>query len=110
MQSYTPARTVRHKEEVGWEARRVGVDLVAAPIPMGLACRFYMPIPKGVSPLSRHAVRLRHGDVDSLLGLVMDALTGIAWEDDAQVAFTLGYKLWADRDGPRTLVSIWRLV
>lgn len=37
-------------------------------------------------------------DVDKLLRAVLDALTGVVWHDDKQVAYVRGHKQWSERD------------
>jgi crossover junction endodeoxyribonuclease RusA len=37
-------------------------------------------------------------DVDKLLRAVLDALTGVVWHDDKQVAYVRGHKEWSERD------------
>jgi len=52
------------------------------------------------------------GDVDNLLKLVKDGLSGAAYEDDGDVAIATGEKLYTDQagvDSPRTVVEIWPL-
>jgi Holliday junction resolvase RusA-like endonuclease len=83
--------------------------------PVKLAVLIRVPRPKSHyrrSGLSAQGRRQRRpgrlaGDVDKLLRAVCDALTGIVYEDDAQVVEALVRKVWAeDRDGTwRT--AIW---
>jgi Holliday junction resolvase RusA-like endonuclease len=47
-------------------------------------------------------------DVDNLAKLPMDALTGVAWNDDAQIV-RLTIEKRMDREDPRTEVRVWRI-
>lgn len=52
------------------------------------------------------------GDVDNLLKLVADGLSGEAFEDDGAVARMIGEKLYTDQAGvgePCTIVEVWTL-
>lgn len=46
--------------------------------------RFALPRPKSL-PKTRHSWPTRKPDIDKLARSVLDALTGVAWGDDAQV-------------------------
>jgi crossover junction endodeoxyribonuclease RusA len=45
-------------------------------------------------------------DVDKLVRAVDDALTGMIWEDDAQVVRLVGEKRWSGERGPGVLVTV----
>ena len=66
--------------------------LVVAPRPKSHFCR------NGLSALGRSLARpgRRAGDVDKLLRAVLDAMTGVIYHDDAQVAEALVRKVWSD--------------
>jgi crossover junction endodeoxyribonuclease RusA len=84
-------RHLYHKGVIGWAARAAGVRPISGPV--RLECRFYVcaPLP----------------DVSNLLKLVEDALNGIAYEDDRQVAdaHPLRFLVWR-RDEQRTEVEV----
>ena len=48
-------------------------------------------------------------DLDKLERAVLDALTGIAWLDDAQVVEVRKRKFYADGDGAGLIISIWEV-
>jgi crossover junction endodeoxyribonuclease RusA len=47
----------------------------------------------------------RRGDLDNVLKAVLDALKGIAWNDDEQVVRIVATR-WEDRDNPRVELVI----
>ena len=51
----------------------------------------------------------RRKDVDNLLKLVMDALNGLVWKDDSQVAEALTKRIYVTKAEARTVVIIWRI-
>lgn len=78
---------------IGYAAQQAG--LVPVDGPVGISLDFTMPRPKGHYRTGKNAGELRGGapfyhatkpDIDKLERCVFDALTGIAWKDDSQVA------------------------
>ena len=70
---------------------------------VALAVTFYMPRPKGHYGTGRNLTKLKASapahhivkpDSDKLLRLVMDALTGVAYVDDAQVNAVVARKVY----------------
>ena len=57
-----------------------------------------------------HPITRAQGDVDKLTRALLDAMTGIVFRDDAQVAELEVYKRWADRGPERVQVEAWRNV
>ncbi len=48
------------------------------------------------------------GDLDNLVKAILDALNGLAFDDDALLACLSGcHKLAADADGARAVVELW---
>lgn len=75
---------------------------------IAVTLRFWCPIPTGLSKRKREALDgqlcLKKPDIDNYIKLVLDALNGIAWEDDnavANIAASKGYSF-----EPRTEVCI----
>lgn len=73
--------------------------------PVGLDVTFYMPRPRAHFRTGRFADQLRVDaptvpttapDTTKLLRAVEDALTGVAWRDDAQVVFQIARKRYGD--------------
>lgn len=76
---------------------------------IGLKCEFYVPIPKSTSKKKKLEMDgrfcLKKPDIDNYIKLVCDALNGIAWEDDNEVAEVYAIKRYSNN--PRTEVSIY---
>jgi len=75
---------------------------------IAVTLRFWCPIPTGLSKRKRESLDgqlcLKKPDIDNYVKLVLDALNGIAWEDDnavASIAASKGYSF-----EPRTEVCI----
>ena len=82
-----------------------------------LFATFIMPRPKSHYGTGRNSgklkpsapIRYQHTvkpDIDNLLKFVLDALNGIAYVDDKQVAFCSAKKRYTDSHDPRTIVEI----
>jgi len=63
--------------------RECGAQLAARGVPISITLTFYFDKPKSEKKAAVHKVT--KPDVDKLLRAVLDALTGIAYADDAQV-------------------------
>lgn len=92
-------------------------ELVPCPAPILVDVVFCFERPKGhykaSGGLSAKAtlrpVQKRRDDVDKLVRAILDALTGIAFEDDAQVVELTASKAWADGRGVGAAVAVERL-
>jgi len=76
--------------------------------PLYLRLTFYMPRPKSHYRSGKHSDELKpdapsfpdkRPDVDKLSRAVMDALTGVLWNDDSQVVTKLACKRYGGRPG-----------
>lgn len=65
-----------------WAAMQAGAVVVPRPKPVMLHASFQFLAPKSAPNRLNHTVK---PDIDKLLRAVLDALTGIAYEDDSQV-------------------------
>lgn len=84
--------------------------------PLQVDLGFYMPRPKGHYGTGKNANRLKptapllhtsRPDIDNLRKLVMDAMTGVFWRDDALVCKGTTVKEYSDR--PRTEIRVKKL-
>jgi Holliday junction resolvase RusA-like endonuclease len=92
--TYLPKRSRVYRELVQAEWLAAGRPSLGA-APFAMSARFF-----GVNPRS---------DLDSLVGAVFDALSGLAFADDSQLVCLSGcHKLPADADGARTELELWR--
>lgn len=94
-------------------ARRIAAEVYQGPpleVPLRVDCLFVFPRTKGQMWKTKPMVRLPRvskPDRDNLDKLVLDALTGIVWRDDALVTCGWLEKVVAAGDEqPRTVVTI----
>lgn len=88
--TYTPGTTEAYAQKVQLCARTAGVRPLSCEFTVGIS--FYMPT-------------VRRVDVDNLAKGILDALNGVAWEDDSQV-FQLHVLRLLDRASPRAVVTL----
>lgn len=93
-QTYTPAATVAAEERVGWAARAAGVRKVEDYQSFGLMAVFFTDT-------------WQRRDVDNMLKLVADGLTGVVWKDDSQVTEMAARVVRASRPA-RAHVQVYR--
>jgi Holliday junction resolvase RusA-like endonuclease len=72
---------------------------VSAPLSGPIEAQLVFALPRPKSLPKRHHAPTRKPDVDKLARLVLDALTGIAWQDDAQVVSLTCAKQYANVPG-----------
>lgn len=112
VRTYTPKETARFEDRVRICAREAGVEIVNEG-PIELTVIAYWPM--SGSPLKRGSRperwKFTKPDWDNI-GKMTDALNGIAWRDDGQVARATVEKRHCAQDDPegaRTVVMIRRL-
>jgi Holliday junction resolvase RusA-like endonuclease len=74
-----------------WAARQAGASITLKPRAVKVLVTFQFVLPKSVKARAHHTVK---PDLDKLLRAVLDALTGIAYEDDAQVVTAVAMKVY----------------
>lgn len=92
-------------------ARAAGVELRYDPVFLTVKFFFHRPKchldRKGLLAADAPRHFTKAPDVDKLLRAVMDALTGVAYKDDAQVCRALAHKMWVfaeDQEG--TMIEV----
>lgn len=86
-------------EHVSWLAKAQGARPRTGPVTVCIC--FYLPKPK--KPTHDYPAR---GDLDKLARSVLDALKGIAYDDDAQVTRLITEKCWAEVGEPGARVEV----
>ena len=85
--SYTPAKTVEYENLVRLAWMQAGHEKIEGPIQVIIDASF--PIPKGTSKKKASEIDKKayphKPDCDNIAKTVLDALNGIAYDDDAQV-------------------------
>lgn len=110
-----PAGTTASREKgINWrnEIRHVALDTMGDNQPQRGAVRlmveFQLPYPK--SSIRKYQYgwwpHIKKPDVDKLLRMLLDALTGIVWADDSQVAYVTVNKVYAWNDRPGAYIVI----
>lgn len=84
----TSAAAREYKQKIPWLCR--GRTMIAAPTPVKVSVRWYREI--------------RSGDLDKRLGVVLDALQGVAYQNDSQVVELHAYR--ADGQEARIEVTV----
>ena len=105
--TYTPEKTRKFEEAVSLSAiarmRRQGAKLTAGPVAVEIKFAFEPPASwpqwKKGQALGGHVRHTGRFDVDNGAKGVLDALNGIAWEDDAQVCELTAKKCYAEKQG-----------
>lgn len=86
-------------QAVAWAARAERVRLVEKPQAVALTLAFTFTKPKSVTDREAHIVK---PDLDKLIRAILDALTGVAYTDDAQVVSIIASKCY----GAETMTAI----
>lgn len=127
---YTPTKARARMDAIAAAWREAGFPTIAAGVPIEVACRFVFARPAGHFGTGRNAetVKPRYrgvrpgkggnknadglrtgGDEDNLAKLAKDALSGVAYADDGQIARSTVEKLFVDQagvEGPQSIIEI----
>lgn len=128
-QLYTPEWATRHKKEIAAEWQRAGHPMFETGVPLTVEATFIFARPaghsgaNGIKPQHLNARpgyrgKNAHGqrtgaDLDNCVKLALDALNGIAFPDDGQVAEVRASKLYVDQAGvtqPQSIIEVRELV
>ena len=109
--AYTPAKTESYQKSIKAEYLENYIPLLFAPnTPLLIIVNAFMPIPKSTSKKNRismlegHIRPMKKPDADNILKAAMDALNGVAYEDDKQLVSTSCNKWYSEV--PRTEIII----
>lgn len=89
---YTPRITKKSEEAIGLAYQAAGGEYAPKGTPVMLRIVIHKAPPKSLAKRILMKLDLRKPDIDNVLKLVMDGLTGSAYYDDAQVV-----SAWVDR-------------
>jgi len=98
------AALARWTEDVQWVAKANRVPLRRKPAGIGIRVWFLFERPASVSVAERPFMTVTP-DVDKMLRAALDALTGIAYEDDSQVVDVHAVKRYSART--ETILQLW---
>lgn len=107
VKTYTPPKTVEYENLVRMSFIQSGGKKMEGNITAQIFAIF--PIPKSVSKKKReammHAPYDKKPDCDNIAKIVLDALNGIAYDDDSQIV-SLTVRKWYS-DEPKTVVLLF---
>lgn len=106
---FVPREQREYAELVGRVAAAAGVGRRRpwyVGVPVALRCAFALPLPKRGGTAG--GPKMTRPDLSNYVKLLEDALNGIAWEDDGQIAKIGAAKLWA-AGPPFTRVTVYPL-
>lgn len=92
-------------QAVGWAARIAQVPFYERPVPVRVHASFRFPFPK-----KRRLCPTVRPDIDKIFRALLDALTGIAYADDAQVVEIFAMKLYTPASEARTVITVGDIV
>lgn len=96
------------RQEVGWCALRAlegrQQPFAAKHVPVELTIRFHFRKPPSVP--KKRAKMVVKPDLDKLTRACCDAMTGIMWQDDAQIVCLLVEKDYSDNDHAEFIVTV----
>ena len=100
--AYTPAKTraAEHEIALAWQREYPGIRLTG---PLYVEMVFNMKPPQGKHP----AHVMKRPDIDNLQKTVLDALNGVAYEDDKQVFKVSAIKRWAGMFNGQPGIILW---
>jgi Holliday junction resolvase RusA-like endonuclease len=109
--AYTPGKTARHEERVALIARSAMRGCRPLTGPVQVHVDITMPVPASWSRRRRREAIDRtiaptvKPDIDNVLKLLLDAMSGICYADDRQIVGLTATKFYGDPPGVRVAVS-----
>jgi Holliday junction resolvase RusA-like endonuclease len=95
---FSPEDTHGFSDKVKAEARAAHVEQIEGPV--AVCIYIHRAMPKSMSKKKKALIDttwcVSKPDIDNVFKSAMDALTGIAWKDDTQVARISGGRWWAE--------------
>lgn len=105
--TYTPKKTVDYENLVQFAWMQTGAEKLTGAITASIIAHF--PIPKSTSKKKRAEIDGKSytgkPDCDNIAKIILDALNGIAFDDDSQVSFLHVRKLY-DTDEAKVVVEL----
>lgn len=111
-QTITPKETVSYENLVRWTyANTLGCGMLEGALRMDVMAYYSIPksTPKGKRQdmIDGKILHTKRGDIDNVIKLIADALNGIAYKDDGQIAEVYAKKMYSEN--PRVEVTIQEL-
>lgn len=108
--TYTPEATRGYQRAVQWAWKKAGGKRMPKDTALGVIIQAYLPIPSGVGKKKRAEwdrlcrYHTKRPDGDNIAKAVLDALNGLAYDDDSAVSCLTVGKGYSEQ--PRTVVMI----
>ena len=105
---YTPAATKEYESDIRQAFLRQGGESFCG-LPVSVQVEASYPMPKSWSKKQRDEARGTYcehkPDLDNVEKAVLDALNGVAWNDDKSVVVLIARKVWADTGGVEITIT-----
>ena len=104
--AYTPKKTKDYEEEIKFAFMSQNCDRIPVypkDVPLMVEATFAKSVPQSYSKKKREAclngeiMPTQKPDVDNYLKAVLDAINGLAFEDDSQIVVTMAEKIYAEK-------------
>ena len=109
--AYTPSKTANYETLVRLSYQQhIGAFMFDKDKPLRAIIRAFFPIPKSASKKKREQMRdlrilhTKKPDADNIIKAVLDALNGVAYYDDSQVAEVIISKAYAEQ--PKVMIEL----
>ncbi|GAX06824.1 Holliday junction resolvase [Secundilactobacillus pentosiphilus] len=108
--AYDPGKSRKFKELLGWAARSQYHEAPITGKPLEVYIEAYRANQKNISKVERRrrenkvSVPMTKPDVDNYVKSILDALTGIIWEDDNLIQHVDARKYYADQ--PHVIIKV----
>lgn len=108
--AYEPKSITEYKRLVANKYRSEHKQQLPLSGALSVDVRFYRPIQKSISKIERQRRLLGESlptvkpDIDNYVKAILDALNGLAFQDDSQIAVLYARKIYSDK--PRTEIEI----
>lgn len=108
--AYEPKSITEYKRLIAGKYRSEYKQQLPLTGALSVDVRFYRPIQKSISKIERQRRLLGESlptvkpDIDNYVKAILDALNGLAFHDDSQIAVLYARKIYSDK--PRTEIEI----
>lgn len=108
--AYEPKSITEYKRLVAGKYRSAYKQQLPLTGALSVDVRFYRPIQKSISKIERQRRVLGQSlptvkpDIDNYVKAILDALNGLAFQDDSQIVVLYARKIYSDK--PRTEIEI----
>lgn len=107
VQIYTPSETHEYEALVALEYRKAGGKKYEGPVALNIKASFRPPKKTSKKKLQElfGEVFQKKPDADNIAKIIMDALNGVAYDDDNQVALLIVSKTYSDLDAVEVSIN-----